>query len=149
MQKTEPPVFDDEEKFLLRILQREGYGYIFRNSAGKIAITDIMPQRTDGKYTLEGCERAIVIKGPERFASLTPDDAVIDIAQYIGTDPGKLKMPDLMEKNPYKYRVDIRNNVIKALYHWYHAYKKIPITIPLSDAERMEFEKTVLGEISV
>lgn len=149
MKKAEAPVFGEEEKFLLRVLQREGYGYLFRNSAGKIAITDIMPQRVQGKYILDDCEKVMVIKDPERFASLTADDAVIDIAQYIGNDPGKLKMPDLLEKNPYKYRVDIRNNAIKALYHWYHAYKKIPITIPLSDAERVEFEKTLLGEISV
>lgn len=47
--------------------------------------------------------------------------------------------------NPYGYRVDISKAKNKELYERYKKWKGIPRWCPLSDYERLEFEKFVLN----
>lgn len=49
--------------------------------------------------------------------------------------------------NPYGYRVDISKPKYRKLYERYKKWKGIPRWCPLSDAERREFERYVLGEV--
>ena len=48
--------------------------------------------------------------------------------------------------NPYGYRVDITKKEYRELYDRYKKWKNIPRWCPLSDSERLEFERYVLGE---
>lgn len=48
--------------------------------------------------------------------------------------------------NPYGYRVDIKKPKYRELYERYKKWKGIPRWCPLSDWEREEFERYVLGE---
>ncbi|MEE3451495.1 MAG: hypothetical protein VZR27_12535 [Acutalibacteraceae bacterium] len=48
--------------------------------------------------------------------------------------------------NPYGYRVDITKPKCRELYERYKEWKGIPRWCPLSDSERLEFERYVLGE---
>ena len=49
--------------------------------------------------------------------------------------------------NPYGYRVDISKAKNRKLYDRYKKWKNIPEWCPLSDSEREEFERYVLGEM--
>ena len=49
--------------------------------------------------------------------------------------------------NPYGYRVDISKTKYRELYDRYKQWKGIPKWCPLSDWEREEFERYVLGEM--
>lgn len=49
--------------------------------------------------------------------------------------------------NPYGYRVDISKPKYRKLYERYKKWKGIPRWCPLSDSERLEFERYVLGEV--
>lgn len=48
--------------------------------------------------------------------------------------------------NPYGYRVDITKKEHRELYERYKKWKNIPRWCPLSDFERLEFERYVLGK---
>lgn len=50
----------------------------------------------------------------------------------------------LAPNNPYGYRVNISHPQIEPLYWRYKAWKGIPHNIPMSDAERFEFEEYIL-----
>ena len=52
-----------------------------------------------------------------------------------------------MNNNPYGYRVDISKAKNRELYERYKKWKGIPRWSPLSDWEREEFERYVLGEM--
>lgn len=45
----------------------------------------------------------------------------------------------------YGYKVDISKPKYRTLYERYKKWKKIPKWCPLSDAERLEFEKYVMN----
>ena len=45
------------------------------------------------------------------------------------------------------YRINISQKPYSELYERYKKYKNIPKNIPLSDDERAEFERYVLGEM--
>lgn len=47
----------------------------------------------------------------------------------------------------YGYKINISQKPYSELYERYKKYKKIPKHIPLSDDERAEFERYVLGEM--
>lgn len=49
--------------------------------------------------------------------------------------------------NPYGYRVNIRNPYINNLYRRWRAKNKIPAGMPMSDAERFEFEMAVIPHL--
>ena len=49
-------------------------------------------------------------------------------------------------KKDYGYRINISQKPYSELYERYKKYKDIPKHIPLSDDERAEFERYVLGE---
>ena len=49
--------------------------------------------------------------------------------------------------NSYGYRVDISKTKYRELYDRYKQWKGIPKWCPLSDWEREEFERYVLGEM--
>ena len=46
----------------------------------------------------------------------------------------------------YGYKVDISSGEIRKLYSRYKRWKGIPEWCPLSDQERLEFEKYILGD---
>ena len=46
----------------------------------------------------------------------------------------------------YGYRINISQKPYNELYERYKKHKNIPKHIPLSDDERLEFERYVLGE---
>ena len=52
----------------------------------------------------------------------------------------------LLKNNPYGYQVDITGIKERELYERYKKWKGIPDHVPLSDAERFEFEDYVLGK---
>ena len=49
--------------------------------------------------------------------------------------------------NKNGYRININQKPYSELYERYKKYKNIPKHIPLSDDERLEFERYVLGEM--
>ncbi len=49
--------------------------------------------------------------------------------------------------NPYGYRVNIRNPYINNLYRRWRAKNKIPAGMPMSDAQRFEFELAVIPHL--
>ena len=52
----------------------------------------------------------------------------------------------LLKDNPYGYRIDISGGYERDLYREYKKLKGIPLYVPLSDEERFDFERWVLGE---
>lgn len=48
--------------------------------------------------------------------------------------------------NPYGYKIDITKPKYRELYERFKKWKGIPRWCPLSDGERLEFERYVLGE---
>lgn len=50
----------------------------------------------------------------------------------------------LIKGNPYGYRVDISEPETQKLYQRYKKWKGIPSWCPLSDEERLEFERYIL-----
>ena len=51
-----------------------------------------------------------------------------------------------MKNNRYGYQVDITGKHERELYDRYKKWKGIPDQVPLSDAERFEFEEYVFGK---
>ena len=48
--------------------------------------------------------------------------------------------------NPYGYKIDITKPKYRELYERFKKWKGMPRWCPLSDGERLEFERYVLGE---
>lgn len=50
-------------------------------------------------------------------------------------------------ENKYGYKLNINNKRIREYYERYKAWKKIPLSCPLSDKERFEFEQYLLNKL--
>lgn len=55
--------------------------------------------------------------------------------------------PQFMENNKYGYRVNIGNPYIYGLYVRYRKKHGIPLQFPMSDAERLDFERLVIPHL--
>ena len=55
--------------------------------------------------------------------------------------------PPFMENNKYGYRVNIGNPYIYGLYVRYRKKHGIPMQFPMSDAERLDFERLVIPHL--
>ena len=53
----------------------------------------------------------------------------------------------LLQHNSWGYRVNINHPQVRPLFDRYLKWRKIPQWCPLSDAERLEFEKYVLPKL--
>lgn len=49
--------------------------------------------------------------------------------------------------NPYGYRVNIRNPYINNIYRYWRKKKEIPAGMPMTDAQRFEFELAVIPHL--
>lgn len=55
----------------------------------------------------------------------------------------------LLEHNPYGFRVNINHPAVLPLYKRYKRWKGIADWCPLSDSERLNFEKYILPKLEV
>lgn len=53
--------------------------------------------------------------------------------------------PAVMLPNKYGYRLNLNNAVIRAMYERYKVRENLPPHFPVSDNQRRDFEKHVLG----
>jgi hypothetical protein len=53
----------------------------------------------------------------------------------------------LLEHSPYGFRVNINHPAVLPLYKRYKHWKGIPGWCPLSDSERLDFEKYILPKL--
>lgn len=50
-----------------------------------------------------------------------------------------------LNNNPYGFRLNVNYSRINELYRRYKAWKGLPLTMPLSDKQRHEFEKYIFN----
>ena len=54
-----------------------------------------------------------------------------------------------LKNNRYGYRLNLNHPKINELYRRYKEWKGLPVTMPLTDAERRDFEEYVLSEKNI